>query len=77
MHIEIPEGLRVTEDQVRLDLAVGMYSSRTISLAQAASMTGRSRIEFQRILAERGISLAYDSEDLREDISTLKELGQL
>ena len=31
--------------------------------------------EFQRILAECGIPLAYDSEDLDDDIATLKRLG--
>lgn len=77
MHIEIPDDLGVTEEQARLDFAVGLYSSHTASLARAARLAGRSRVEFQRILAERGIPLAYDSEDLEEDISTLKRLGQL
>jgi predicted HTH domain antitoxin len=77
MHIEIPDDLGVTEEQARLDFAVGLYSSHTASLARAARLAGRSRVEFQRILAERGIPLAYDSEDLDDDIATLKRLGQL
>jgi len=77
MHIEIPDDLGITEEQARLDFAVGLYSSHTASLARAARLAGRSRVEFQRILAERGIPLAYDSEDLEEDITTLKRLGQL
>lgn len=77
MHIEIPDDLGVTEEQARLDFAVGLYSSHTASLARAARLAGRSRVEFQRILAERGIPLAYDSEDLEEEIATLKRLGQL
>lgn len=76
-HIEIPDDLGVTEEQARLDFAVGLYSSRTVSLARAARLAGLSRLEFQRILAERGIPLPYDSEDLDEDIATLKRLGQL
>lgn len=77
MYIEIPDDLGVTEEQARLDFAVGIYSSRTASLARAARLAGRSRIEFQRVLAERGIPLAYDAEDLEDDVATLKRLGQL
>jgi predicted HTH domain antitoxin len=77
MHLEIPEDLEMTEEQARLDFAVGLYSSRHASLARAARLAGRGRLEFQRILAERGIPLAYDAEDLEEDIATLKRLGQL
>lgn len=77
MQIEIPDDLGITEEEARLDFAVGLYSSRTASLARAARLAGRSRLEFQRILDERGIPLAYDAEDLDEDIATLKRLGQL
>jgi predicted HTH domain antitoxin len=75
MQIEIPEDLGITEEQARLDFAVGLYSSRAASLARAARLAGRSRLEFQRILAERGIPLAYDTDDLDEDIATLNRLG--
>ncbi|HEX6800647.1 MAG TPA: UPF0175 family protein [Ktedonobacterales bacterium] len=77
MQLEIPADLGITEEQARLDFAVGLYSSRSASLARAARLAGRSRLEFQRILAERGIPLAYDATDLDEDIATLKQLGQM
>lgn len=77
MQLEIPADLGITEEQARLDFAVGLYSSRSASLARAARLAGRSRLEFQRILAERGIPLAYDASDLDEDIATLKQLGQM
>jgi len=76
MQLEIPDDLGITEEQARLDFAVGLYSSRSASLARAARLGGRSRLEFQRILAERGIPLAYDATDLDEDVATLKRLGQ-
>ena len=68
------QDLSVTEEQARLDFAVGLYSSRTASFARAAPLAGHRRIEFQRILAEQGIPLTFDSEDLEEDIATLKRL---
>lgn len=77
MNIQVPDDLGLTEEQARLDFAVGLYTSRTASLARAARLAGRSRVEFQRILAERGIPVSYDSADLDEDIAALKQLGQL
>jgi predicted HTH domain antitoxin len=76
MQIEIPDDLGITEEQARLDFAVGLYSSHTASLARAARLAERSRLEFQRILAERGIPLSYGTDDLDEDIATLSRLGQ-
>jgi hypothetical protein len=35
----------------RLDFAVGLKSFRPASLARSAVLAGRSRLEFQRILA--------------------------
>lgn len=77
MYIEIPDDLGVTEEQARLDFAVGLYSSHSASLARAARLAGLSRVDFQRILSERGIPVAYDSSDLDDDIATLKRLGQM
>jgi hypothetical protein len=34
MQIEIPDDLGITEEQARLDFAVGLYSSHTASLAR-------------------------------------------
>ncbi|HKS69670.1 MAG TPA: UPF0175 family protein [Ktedonobacterales bacterium] len=77
MQLNLPDDLGITEDQARLDLAVGLYSSRTLSLARAARLGGRSLLDFQRLLAERGIPLAYGIEDIDHDLETLKQLGQL
>lgn len=77
MYLDIPDDLGLTEEQARLDFAVGLFTSRKASLARAARLASRGRVEFQRILAERGIPLTYDSEDLNDDIETLTRLGQL
>jgi predicted HTH domain antitoxin len=60
----------------RLDFAVGLSSSRTASLGCAAGLAGRSRLEYQCILASRGNPLAHDTEDLDEEIAILKRLEQ-
>lgn len=77
MHIEIPDDLGVTEEPARLDFAVGLYASHSASIAQAARLAGRSRVDFHRIVAERGIPVAYDSGDIEDDMAALRRLGQL
>ncbi len=77
MQLNLPDDLGITEEQARLDLAVGLYSSRTLSLARAARLAGLSRLDFQRLLSDRGIPLAYGVEDIDHDLDTLKQLGQL
>ena len=77
MHLDIPDDLGLTEEQARLDFAVGLFSSQSASLARAARLAGLSRVEFQRILAERGIPCPYDATDLNDDVTTLKRLGQM
>lgn len=77
MQLNLPDDLEITEEQARLDLAVGLYSSRTLSLARAARLAGRSRLGFQRLLAERGIPLTYGVDDIDHDLETLRQLGQL
>jgi len=77
MQLNLPDDLEITEEQARLDLAVGLYSSHTLSLARAAHLGGKSLLDFQRLLAERGIPLAYGLEDIDHDLDTLKRLGQI
>ena len=73
MQLNLPDDLAITEEQARLDLAVGLYSSHTLSLARAARLAGRSGLDFQRLLAERGIPIAYGIDDLDQDIATLRQ----
>lgn len=77
MQIELPKEWQVSDEQVRVDLSVGLYTSRTISLARAAKLSGLSRVDFQRILAERRIPVSYDTQDLQQDVETLKRLRSL
>jgi predicted HTH domain antitoxin len=74
MQLEIHAHLGVTKERAPLDVAVVLSSSRTPSLAHADGPAGRRRLEFQRILARRGIPLAYDAEDFDEHIAIRIEL---
>ena len=57
-------------------LAVHLYAERRLAFAQALRLAGLNRLEFEKELARRDISL-YTVEDLKHDVAALKELGRL
>ena len=71
---EALRGLELTEPQVLLDLAVGLFTDRRATLGRAAAVARLPQLDFQRELARRGISLHYDVEDLHADLRTLAAL---
>ena len=74
---EALQGIRLSEEDVRRDLAIGLFVDRRMTLGQAACMAGISQDEFLRLLSEKEIPIHYDVEDFEADIRTLKEIGQL
>jgi predicted HTH domain antitoxin len=80
MLIEIQDealhGLELTESQALLDLAIGMFTERRITLGRAAAIAQRNQLEFQKELGRREIPIHYDLEDLQADVSTLAALRE-
>lgn len=76
MQVALPPQLelRTTPAELRLDLAVGMYSSRRLTLAQAARLSEIDRLSFQRELAARHIPIHYSMKDLGEDVQAVREM---
>ena len=73
MTIEIPDEIVKREDykikDFMLDIAVMLYQNKRISLAKAASIVvGLNRLEFQAVLADKGVYIHYD---LEADLKTL------
>jgi predicted HTH domain antitoxin len=59
--------------EYRKRLAATLYAEGKISLGKAAEISGLSYVAFLDVLAEMGITLNYDEEDLEEDLATVKE----
>lgn len=80
MLIEIQDealrGLELTETQALLDLAVGLFTERRITLGRAAEIARQTQLDFQRELSRRGIPIHYDIEDLQSDLATLAALRE-
>lgn len=76
MTIELPPDLeaRIQAENVRLDLALGMYASDRVTLGRAAEIAGMTQLDFQRELGRRQIPLHYDRDDFATNLQTVREL---
>jgi len=75
MTITIPDEtlghLRLTAEQTRVEIAVGLFADRRVTLSRAAKIAGVPFLTFQRELANRRIPLHYEVEDFEADVRTL------
>ena len=63
------------DDRVRLTLAIGLFASRSVSLAQAAQLSGRSLLDFMEILRSRGLHWGeYTELQQSQDDESLRKL---
>lgn len=73
MTITVPDGLKLTEEEALIDMAVGMVAAGKISSGRAAVMCGMDREDFRGILKERKIE-TYTVECLEQDMRVVDEL---
>ena len=72
---DLLEATRMTEAEVKTELAVVLFQREKLTLAQAARLSGLGLITFQQLLGSRDIPLHYDVAEFEEDLATLAELG--
>jgi predicted HTH domain antitoxin len=73
---EVLRGLELTQPQALLDLAVGLFTERRVTLGRSAAVARLSQLDFQKELSRRGIPLHYDVADLQADVATLAALRE-
>ncbi|TFH42550.1 MAG: hypothetical protein E4G94_06075 [ANME-2 cluster archaeon] len=59
---------------VRLELAINIYSRKKASLAKAAEIAGVTTPEFKEILAENGYKRVVEGDSIEDIDSTIKEV---
>ena len=74
---DILQSARLTEDELKQEIAVLLFQKEKLSLAQASRFAGMGRLQFQHLLASRKIPVHYDVVEFEEDLKTLKESGRL
>ncbi len=64
----------LSENEVRLELAIALYQQARLTQRQAALLAHLSDEDFDSILAKRNVSHPFNESDLAIDIATLKTL---
>jgi len=71
------EAARMSESELRLEIAVLLFSKEKLTMAQASRLAEMDRFAFQHLLASREITVHYDVEEFEEDLQTLRRLELL
>ncbi|MCT7981332.1 UPF0175 family protein [Laspinema olomoucense] len=62
-----------SENELLLEIVLMLFQQDKISLGKASELLGLHRMQFQKLISERGICVHYDIEEFQEDLKTLKE----
>ncbi len=73
--IDLPDALQISEADGRTELAITLFQQQRITLGSASQLAGLAQIEFQRLIADRGICIHYEIEDLEQDLDSLRQDG--
>ncbi|MBD2329369.1 UPF0175 family protein [Alkalinema sp. FACHB-956] len=73
--IDLPDALEISEADLRTELAISLFQQERITLCSASQLAGLHQIEFQQLIASRGICVHYDVEELEQDLKSLHEEG--
>ena len=73
---EILRATQMTEHELVQALAVTLFQKQRLSLGQASRLAGMSQWDFRGLLAAQDIPLHYDVAELKQDLATLRELGE-
>lgn len=74
---EVLLAARMSEEELRQEIAVMLFARERFTLAQAARLAGQDIGRFQHLLASRDIPAHYDVPDFEADLQTLREIGRL
>ena len=65
--------IEVSERDALVDIAIGLYKREQVSLGRAAEIANMSSPAFLDELGRRKIPINYGVDDLRQDLSSLRE----
>jgi predicted HTH domain antitoxin len=74
---EILHTTRLSEDQLKTELAIHLFEIGRLSFGKARQLADMNIWQFMQLLGSRNISIHYDVKDYDEDLATLKRLGRI
>ena len=72
---DIIQASGLSERELLLEIVIMLFQQDKISLGKASELLGIHRMQFQKLLADRGICVHYDVAEFEEDLKTLQEVG--
>lgn len=72
---DIVQSAHLTEAELLREIAIVLFHQERITLGRASLLCGMDQIEFQKLLASRGITIHYDIEDYEADLKSIREDG--
>jgi predicted HTH domain antitoxin len=63
----------LSENELFLEIVLMLFRQDKISLGKASELMGMHRMQFQKLLADRGICIHYDVAEFQEDLKILQE----
>lgn len=69
---EIVQGTRLSEDQLRLEIAVALYEKGIFSFGQARRLAKMDWFSFRNLLDDRSVAANYDLDGLEKDLESIK-----
>jgi len=60
-----------SENELFLEIVLMLFQQNKISLGKASELVGLHRMQFQKLLADRGICVHYDVAEFQDDLNTL------
>jgi predicted HTH domain antitoxin len=74
---EVLQASRMSDDELKQEIAVLLFQKEKLTLGQASSLAGMTQLQFQQLLASRQIPIHYDVKEFEQDLETLRGLGRL
>lgn len=72
---EIVQASGLSERELLIEIIILLFQQDKISLGKASELIGVHRMQFQKLLADRGLCVHYDVGEFAEDLRILKEAG--
>jgi predicted HTH domain antitoxin len=72
---ELLRSMKLTEAEVRAELAIALFREERLTLGQAAQLASLPQLDFQRLLASRLIPLHYRIDDMEQDLERARSLS--
>jgi predicted HTH domain antitoxin len=62
-----------SENELFGEIVLMLFQQDKISLGKASELLGLHRMQFQKLISERGICVHYDIDEFQEDLKNLEE----